>query len=155
MHNIYSILFLSSITLLLISLFVNSNKSVIKVIMILILIILIFFYSFIIYMDERKYFYFNSPNNEYMLIVEEDSFLLGGWSNFYSKEKSSIFVKNLNSRINTDDGYRPFSDKNYHLKWLDENTVEVYYYFGQGDCDINCYPKNTNRSTIIHLKTTY
>ena len=106
-------------------------------------------------MDERKYFYFNSPNNQYMLVVEEDSFLLSGWSNFYSKKKSSVFVKDLNCEINTDDGYRPFSDKNYHLKWLDENTVEVYYYFGQGDCNINYYPKNTNRSTVIHLKTTY
>lgn len=82
--------------------------------------------------SSKSYFYFKSPNKSHTLVIEEDSFLLGGWSNFYER-KGIIFIKDLKQQIITDDGYKPFSYNDYKLKWLDNNSVEIIYGFGSED----------------------
>ena len=82
--------------------------------------------------SSKSYFYFESPSKSHTLVIEEDSFLLGGWSNFYER-KGIIFIKDLKQQIITDDGYKPFSYNDYKLKWLDDNSVEIIYGFGSED----------------------
>ena len=36
-----------------------------------------------------------------------------------------MFVKDQKIRIDTDDGYRPSSNADFKLSWLDNNTVQV------------------------------
>ncbi len=76
-----------------------------------------------------KYFYFNSPDSSNTLIVEENTWLLAGWSDFYIKE-NMLFVRKINAKILTDNGYRPFTNKDYILTWINNNTVELTYGFG-------------------------
>ena len=82
-----------------------------------------------IFYSENKYFMFKSPNGNRNLIVEEKSFLLSGSSYFYEK-KFGIFIKSLDKGISTDDGYRPFSDNQYKLTWIDNSTVKLEYDYG-------------------------
>lgn len=78
---------------------------------------------------DSKYFYFNSPDNSNTLIVEENTWLLAGWSDFYIKD-NMFFVRKINAKILTDNGYRPFTNKDYILTWINNNTVELTYGFG-------------------------
>jgi len=80
---------------------------------------------------EKRYFYFQGPNKLKTLVIEEDSFLLSGWSRFYER-KGLIFIKDINRVIYTDDGYKPFSNNQYKLKWLDDYSVELRYDSGAG-----------------------
>lgn len=80
---------------------------------------------------ENNYFYFEAPNKSQTLVIEESSFLLSGCSSFYERE-GFIFIKDLKSSITTDDGYRPFSNNHYELKWLDNKSVELSYDYGDG-----------------------
>ena len=91
-------------------------------------IVVILFVTSIINSD-KDYFYFESPNKSYTLIVEENAFLLSGWSNFYEK-KGIFFIKNIKKQITTDDGYKPFSDGNYDVNWINENSVKINYDYG-------------------------
>lgn len=84
--------------------------------------------------DDTYYFYFKAPDGTNTLVVEEGSFLLAGWSNFYER-KSTFFIKDLKEQINTDDGYRPFSDGHYTLDWIDDTTIDLRYDFGTGDIE--------------------
>lgn len=83
---------------------------------------------------EKRYFYFKGPNKLKTLVVEEDSFLLSGWSRFYER-KGLIFIKDINRVIYTDDGYKPFSNNKYKLKWLDDYSVELHYDSGAGSSE--------------------
>lgn len=57
---------------------------------------------------------------------------LAGCSSFYEIE-GFIFINDLKDSITTaDDGYRPFSNNHYDLKWLDNKSVELSYDFGAG-----------------------
>jgi len=89
-----------------------------------------------------KYYYFNALSSDNTLIVEENSWLLGGWSNFYIK-KNFLFATKLNQWITTDDGYRPFSSGDYELLWIDSNNVKLVYGFGES---------NIVKTEIIKLK---
>lgn len=93
----------------------------------LLIIYLIFLYFFA---DSGKsYFYFQSPDQTKMLVVEEDTWLIAdGRCNFYSKE--GIFVKG-GGGITTNNGGRPFTSNSYELKWLDNSTVELNYFYGR------------------------
>lgn len=108
-----------------------TTKKIIKYIVNFLAVTFIIFLLFINLMgnSSKSYFYFKSPDNVHTLVVEEDSFLLGGWSNFYER-KGMIFIKDLKQQIITDDGYKPFSMNDYKLKWLDNNSVEIIYGFG-------------------------
>lgn len=93
------------------------------------LIVVLLFINLIF--NEKRYFYFEAPNKSHTLVIEEDSILLLGQSKFYER-KGLIFIKDLKSQITTDDGYRPFSNNHYDLKWIDNNVVELKYDNGTG-----------------------
>ncbi len=93
----------------------------------LILVISIFFYTFS--QCDPKYFDFKSPNGVNTLVVEEESWRLGGWSNFYLR-KNFLFVKGLDKSILTDDGYRPISNGEYNLSWINEDKIKITYKVG-------------------------
>lgn len=84
-----------------------------------------------IFNNDKNYFYFKAPNKSSTSVIEDGSFLLAGWSNFYER-KGFIFIKDLKIQITTDDGYTPFSNNNYDLKWLDNKSVELNYDYGTG-----------------------
>ncbi|MBU3181881.1 hypothetical protein KPL38_12185 [Clostridium psychrophilum] len=79
----------------------------------------------------NKYFYFQNPykNNSRILVAEETSWLLSGSTSFYER-KYGIFIKPINQSITTDDGYRPFSNDEYKIKWLDEDRMQLDYGYG-------------------------
>lgn len=79
---------------------------------------------------DKTYFEFQSPDGK-TIVVEECGWLLGGWSNVYQKVDPHI-VKELNGRISTDDGYRPFTSNDYKLEWS-ENSVLITYGFDNSD----------------------
>lgn len=91
---------------------------------------------------EDKYYYLHSADNKRTLVVEEISVLSYGQSNFYEK-KYGIFIKSLNNVITTDNGYRPFSNKEYKVNWVDENTLQIDYDYDS---------KGVWKSEIIKLK---
>ncbi len=95
----------------------------------ILVLLLISFFGFIDSTDS-KYFYFNSPDNSTTLIVEENTWLFSGWSDFYVKD-NVIFIKKINAKILTDNGHRPFTNKDYILTWIDNNTVELTYGYGK------------------------
>ena len=104
-------------------------KKVLAVVMSgVILFVCTFYYTFS--QCDPKYFYFNSPNGVDTIVVEEESWLLGGWSNFYLR-KNLFFIKDLKQSISTDDGYRPFTNGDYNMLWVDSNSVEISYGYGQ------------------------
>lgn len=77
--------------------------------------------------DER--FYFESPAKTNTLIVQEHSVLNSTWIDCYEK-KYVIFKKKLSdSSMTTDDAYRPFSNNDFDLKWINENAVIIKYGF--------------------------
>ncbi|MCR1949859.1 hypothetical protein NSA50_02145 [Clostridium sp. DSM 100503] len=84
---------------------------------------------YMLFYSETKYFTFKSPNKNNTLVVEEKAFLLSGYSNFYER-KFGIFIKSLNECISTDDGFRPFSNNQYKITWVDNNTIKLEYDFG-------------------------
>ena len=103
-------------------------------------IVLLLFINLMMH-SNKSYFHFKSPDRSHTLVVEEDSFLLGGWSNFYER-RGLIFIKDLKQQIMTDDGYTPFSCNDYELNWLDNNSVEIIYGFGN---EYNTYKKELIR----------
>lgn len=109
-------------------LILNYNTKKIINFLAVICIVLLLFINLMVN-SSKSYFYFKSPEKSHTLVVEEDSFLLGGWGNFYER-KGLIFIKSLKQQIFTDDGYTPFSCNDYELKWLDNNSVEIIYGFG-------------------------
>lgn len=110
------------------------RKILAKVIVILIAIMIFCYinFSFGFSYTYPEYFYFTSPDNSMTLIVEENSWSLGGWSNFYVM-KNELFIKDLKTSISTDDGHRPFTNEDYTLLWINNNTVKISYGYGQGD----------------------
>ncbi|MEQ8198641.1 MAG: hypothetical protein ABRQ27_11650 [Clostridiaceae bacterium] len=81
--------------------------------------------------SDKHYFYFEAPNKSSTLIVEEESYFFAGWSRFYER-KSLFFIKDLKSGISTNDGFKPFSNNCYQLKWIDNTTIELQYNSGSG-----------------------
>ena len=116
----------------------HNTKKILKYIInfLTVVFILLLLFKNLMLNSSKRYFYFESPNKSHTLVIEEDSFLLGGWSNFYER-KGLIFIKSLHQEITTDDGYKPFSCNDYELKWLDNNSVEIIYGFGS----MNAYNK--------------
>jgi hypothetical protein len=103
----------------------NSFSAIVTIMLILITIFL---------NCDKRYFCFPGPNKSKTLIVEEDSSLLSGRSRFYER-KGLMFIKDIKRSIDTDDGFRPFSNDHYELKWLDDNSVELHYDFGGGSSE--------------------
>lgn len=81
--------------------------------------------------DSAKNFEFVSPDGENMIIIEEQSWLLGCWSDIYLK-KNFILGKNI-AHIITDDGYRPFSAKDYSIEWKNNTEVKITYNSDSGE----------------------
>ena len=77
-----------------------------------------------------EYYYETSPNHSNLLIIEENVMGLDGWSNIYLK-LNPIFVKKV-SLITTDDGRRPFHNKDYEFAWIDNDTVKLTYSYDVG-----------------------
>ncbi|WP_460294095.1 hypothetical protein [Clostridium tertium] len=93
------------------------------------IIILVSMFFYLMFYSENKYFIFKSPNKTNTLVVEEKAFLLSGHSNFYER-KFGLFIKALNKGVSTDDGFRPFSNNQYKITWVDNNSVKLEYDFG-------------------------
>lgn len=136
--NANFIRFILVLTLIMLPVFkenVNPNKakrilrSIYTVLTILAVLFLIFMYMFIF--SGNKYFYFKNPDKARTLVVEECSWLLSGGSNFYER-KYGIFIKYTGDSILTDDGFRPFSNNAYNLKWTNDSTAQLNYDFGSG-----------------------
>ena len=140
-NSIINILFVASVVFLLNIKAKRVRKYIQTVCASLLILYLIFLYFFA---DSGKsYFYFQSPDQSKTLVVEEDPWLLAGSCHFYFKK--GIFVKGLGG-ISTNNGGRPFTSNSYELKWLDNTTVELNYFFGRsidGPVYKNC---------IIHVK---
>ncbi|ADU25766.1 hypothetical protein [Ethanoligenens harbinense] len=79
---------------------------------------------------EEKYYEFQSPDHKRTIVVEECSWLLAGGSNVYQKT-SPFTITKLKSDISTDDGYRPFENKDFAITWS-ARTVTIAYGFGNG-----------------------
>ncbi len=110
------------------------NKSLLKIIynVAVIIMIPIIILIYVGIYSGYKYFDFKSPNKSNTLVIEEKTFLLSGFSDFYEK-KYGIFIKQIDSGISTDDGFRPFSNESYKLQWINEETVKISYAFGNGE----------------------
>ncbi|MDU6294859.1 hypothetical protein [Clostridium celatum] len=106
------------------------GKLIYTITMVLIIAISMFIYMFLF--SGNKYFTFKSPQRTNDLVIEEKSFLLSGISTFYEK-KFGVFIKPLDIEINIDDGFRPFSTDSYEINWIDEDTVNVRYNYGNED----------------------
>ena len=106
------------------------GKLIYTITMVLIIAISMFIYMFLF--SGNKYFTFKSTQRTNDLVIEEKSFLLSGISTFYEK-KFGVFIKPLDIEINIDDGFRPFSTDSYEINWIDEDTVNVRYNYGNED----------------------
>lgn len=76
---------------------------------------------------DKTIFEFHSPDSSHVIIVEEWAWLMGGEADVYQKT-GGCFVTRLDELI-TDDGYRPFSKKDYSIEWSGK-TVHIEYGFG-------------------------
>ncbi|PLR70674.1 hypothetical protein [Bacillus sp. UMB0728] len=72
---------------------------------------------------EAEYTRFSSPDNKEEFIVIER-----GHGRLYQLSNSRLFMTYLTS-INTDDGYKPFSDSAYKLEWEEPNQLIIHYKF--------------------------
>ncbi|MGD6843538.1 hypothetical protein ACQCVH_13580 [Bacillus infantis] len=72
---------------------------------------------------EAEYTRFSSPDNKEEFIVIER-----GYGRLYQLSNSKLFMTYLTS-INTDDGYKPFSDSAYKLEWEEPNQLIIHYKF--------------------------
>lgn len=113
------------------------------VVVILCLVLLLYICAFNggLWESDKKYFCFDSPDKKNTLIIEECSWLLGGWSNCYIEVKPKL-LKKLDSDIVIDDGYRPFSNGDYKIKWGADNIL-ISYGFGS---------ESKEKETEIRLK---
>ena len=143
MINLVINLLIVIITLLLLNNNAKKVRKYIQSVAAILLIVFLFINHGFSYGD-KVYFFFQSPDHTKTLVAEENSFLLGGWCDFY--EQKGIFIKKIGGRITTDDGFRPFSSDYYKLSWLDNSTVEIYYNYGSGAGSSPVY-----KTTTIHL----
>lgn len=74
-------------------------------------------------LSEAEYTRFSSPNNKEEFIVIER-----GYGRLYQLSNSRLYMTFLTS-INTDDGYKPFTDGAYKLEWEEPNQMIIHYKF--------------------------
>lgn len=129
-----------SSSILLVCLLKNKTQKIVTIIFSIFLIFVISISSYGFLEADKNYFEFKSPNNK-TIIVEECSWLLGGWSNVYQKTSTNIICR-LDGNIITDDGYRPFSNKDFNIEWSN-NSVSITYGFGN---------ENKHKSEVFKLK---
>ncbi|WP_080846281.1 hypothetical protein [Cytobacillus gottheilii] len=72
---------------------------------------------------EAEYTRFSSPDNKEEFIVIER-----GYGRLYQLSNSRLYMTYLTS-INTDDGYKAFSDSAYKLEWEEPNQLIIHYKF--------------------------
>ncbi|MCA1042022.1 hypothetical protein LCM00_21220 [Bacillus infantis] len=72
---------------------------------------------------EAEYTRFSSPDVKEKFIVIER-----GYGRLYQFSNSRLYMTYLTS-INTDDGYKPFSDSAYKLEWEEPNQLIIHYKF--------------------------
>ncbi|WP_445480580.1 hypothetical protein ACULLL_10705 [Lysinibacillus irui] len=70
-----------------------------------------------------KYTIFSSPNNQESFVVVET-----GHGEIYQMSNTRLFMKHL-VNISTDDGFDPFSEGAYQLKWNKPNEFVIRYAF--------------------------
>lgn len=112
-----------------ISVFIFIRNRILKTYVIVVCILFGFLnYIFNGFMEpDIAYFEFTSPDNK-TIIIEEYGILFSGWGKVYQKKDNHIVI-DLKGNISTDDGYLPFSNNNYKLKW-NKNSVTITYGFG-------------------------
>lgn len=82
------------------------------------------------YQDMAR-FTFKSPTKIHNIIIEENTWLFTGYAIVY--ENTGIFFKKvLPCPIETDDGYKPFTNKDYKITWINEDTFVIKYGYGTG-----------------------
>ncbi|KML42153.1 hypothetical protein LIS77_24225 [Cytobacillus firmus] len=74
-------------------------------------------------LTEAEYTRFSSPDNKEEFVVIER-----GYGRLYQLSNSRLYMTYLTS-INTDDGYKPFSDSAYKLEWEEPNQLIIYFKF--------------------------
>lgn len=74
-------------------------------------------------LTEAEYTRFSSPDNKEEFVVIER-----GYGRLYQLSNSRLYMTYLTS-INTDDGYKPFSDSAYKLEWEEPNQLIIHYKF--------------------------
>lgn len=119
-----------TIIFLIVSLIQSSKKYKIIVIPSIGIFVIVTLLSCIMFQIDYTEYSFESPNKSNTLIIREGAFLLGADITVYEK-KYIFFMKELNDlpyMLSTDDGYEPFKEGQYKVKWISENDVELEYY---------------------------
>lgn len=73
--------------------------------------------------SDANYTTFSSPNNKETFVVVET-----GHGEIYHMSNTRLFMRHL-VNIGTDDGYDPFSEGAYQLKWNEPNKLVIRYAF--------------------------
>jgi hypothetical protein len=74
-------------------------------------------------LTEAEYTKFSSPDNKEEFVVIER-----GYGRLYQLSNSRLYMTYLTD-INTDDGYKPFSEGAYKLEWEEPNQLIIHYKF--------------------------
>lgn len=119
-----------TIIFLIFSLIQSSKKYKIIIISLICSLVIVNLLSCIMFQIDYTEYSFESPNKSNTLIIREGAFLLGADITVYEK-KFIIFRKEINDLpylLSTEDGYEPFREGQYKVKWISENDVELEYY---------------------------
>ena len=97
-----------------------------------IIIVGIIYFLYVIFSGGGKYFDFYSDDGQHHIVVKEQSMLFYGFGDIYEMTGPGI-MQQIGS-YNTDDGYRPFTDKTYEFIWKEDGFV-LRHCFSFGICD--------------------
>lgn len=86
--------------------------------------------SFRLFYENPKFFYFRSPGENITIVAEEKAWLNNGTVSFY--KEGFVYAKRLNS-VKTSNSFRPFTNNDYKLTWIDSSTLKITYGFGNAD----------------------
>lgn len=90
----------------------------------------LFFSATAMFSIDNTFFEYTSLDGEHEIVVKESSWLLMGGGSVY--EKTSFCTMKRIGGYSTDDGYRPFSNKEFYFVW-NENNFELHYCNGRGE----------------------
>ena len=97
----------------------------------LLILVLLGNLAFFLVSNDGAEYRFISPQGSNTLVIREKSALVSsGQAELYRKE--GIFLRRLEGNISAFDSYQPFAQGQYHLEWVDEETVLLAYYNGHG-----------------------
>lgn len=99
------------------------NKGDTAIVVLFSFFILTFTFVTTLISSEAKYTTFSSPNNQASFVVIETFH-----GEIYQMSNTRLFMKHL-ANTRTDDGYKPFSEGAYRLKWNEPNELVIKYAF--------------------------